>query len=215
MDDAVASNAEALWSFHNIATPSPGPADLVIGLGSYLLAVADRAAELVARGVAPRLLFCGGQGNWTRDRWISTEADRFRDRAVQCGVAPDAIDIETRSTNLGENLGYARSLVEARMPNVKRVAIVTKANTTRRVALTKAIVWPDVEAQYGAPDIHWTRQAVAPLTTDDIICEMVGDLARIIEYPALGYQAPIDIPPHVRDAYRVLVDAGYTAHLPR
>jgi uncharacterized SAM-binding protein YcdF (DUF218 family) len=215
MDDVVASNAETLWAFHNIATSSPGPADLVIGLGSYLLAVADRAAELVARGVAPRLLFCGGQGNWTRDRWTSTEAERFRERAIQCGVAPDVIDVETRSTNIGENLSCARSLVEARMPNVKRVVIVTKANTTRRAALTKAVVWPELEAQYGAPALHWTRQAVAPLGTADTICEMVGDLARIIEYPALGYQAPIDIPPTVRDAYRVLVDAGYTAHLPR
>jgi uncharacterized SAM-binding protein YcdF (DUF218 family) len=215
MDHGVASSAETLWTFHNVATPSPEPADLVIGLGSYLLAVADRAAALVRNGLAPRLLFCGGEGNWTRDRWADTEAERFRDRAIQCGVAPDAIDIETRSTNLGQNLSYARRLVEASLPNVGRVVIVTKANTTRRVALTTAVVWPEVEAQYAAPGIHWTQQAVAPLTTADIICEMVGDIARIIEYPALGYQAPIDIPPYVLAAQQTLIDAGYTAHLPR
>jgi uncharacterized SAM-binding protein YcdF (DUF218 family) len=215
MDDAVASSAHTLWAFHNIATSTPERADLVIGLGSYLLAVADRAAELVRNGVAPRLLFCGGEGNWTRDRWANTEAERFRDRAIQCGVAPDAIHIETRSTNLGQNLEHARRLVEASMPDVRRAVIVTKPNTTRRVALTKAVVWPEVETQYGAPDVHWTRQAVAPLVTADIICEMVGDLARIIEYPALGYQAAIDIPAGVLRAYRMLVDAGYTAHLPR
>jgi hypothetical protein len=77
------------------------------------------------------------------------------------------------------------------------------------------VVWPNVVAQYSAPDVHWTLQAIEPMTTDDVICEMVGDLARIIEYPALGYQAPIDIPMSVQEAFRVLVDAGYTAHLPR
>jgi uncharacterized SAM-binding protein YcdF (DUF218 family) len=197
------ASAETLFAFHNIATASPGPADLVIGLGSYQLAVADRAAELVHEGVAPRLLFCGGEGNWTRQRWSNTEAERFRDRAIECGIAPDVIDVETRSANLGQNLSHARRLIETTLPHVTRVVVVTKANTT------------DIAAEYGAPALHWTQQAVAPLTTRDIICEMVGDIARIIAYPPLGYQAPIDIPPHVLAAYRALIDAGYTAHLPR
>jgi uncharacterized SAM-binding protein YcdF (DUF218 family) len=134
---------------------------------------------------------------------------------VECGVEPGAIQIETRSTNLGENLAHARDCVEAALPDVRRVVFVTKANTTRRVALTKAIVWPDLDAQYGAPEVRWTQQAIAPMSTDDVICEMVGDLARIIKYPALGYQAPVDIPANVQEAYRVLVDAGYTAHMPQ
>jgi uncharacterized SAM-binding protein YcdF (DUF218 family) len=215
MDDAVISSAEILWAFHNVATPNPRPADLVIGLGSYQVAVAERAAELLHRDVARSLLFCGGQGNWTRDRWSKTEAERFRDRAIECGVEPGAIHVETRSTNLGENLENARRYVETVLPDVKSIVIVTKANTTRRAALTQAVKWPGVVAQYGAPDLHWRRQAVKPMTMDDVICEMVGDLARIIQYPAFGYQAPIDIPTRVRDAYEVLVKAGYTAHLPR
>jgi uncharacterized SAM-binding protein YcdF (DUF218 family) len=215
MDDLIASSAETLWAFHNIATPRLDKADLVIGLGSYLLTVADRAAELVNTAVAPRILFCGGEGNWTRDHWRNSEAERFRDRALQRGVKPEAIEIETRSTNLGENLGCARVYVEAALPDVKRVVFVTKPNTTRRVALTKAIVWPDLDAQYGAPDVHWTQQAIAPMSTGDVVSEMVGDVARIIEYPARGYQASVDIPASVQEAYRVLVDAGYTAHLPR
>jgi uncharacterized SAM-binding protein YcdF (DUF218 family) len=215
MDEAVISSAEILWAFHNVATPDPRPADLVIGLGSYQLAVAERAAELLRRDVAQSLLFCGGEGNWTRARWSQTEAERFRDRAIECGVAPDVIHVETRSTNLGDNLENARRYVETVLPDVKRIVIITKANTTRRAALTKEVKWPDVVAQYGAPDLHWTKQAVEPMTMDDVICEMVGDLARIIQYPAFGYQAPIDIPTPVRDAYEVLVKAGYTAHLPR
>jgi hypothetical protein len=215
MDEAVVASAEILWAFHNIATPDPRPADLLIGLGSYQLAVAERAAELLRRNVAPSLLFCGGEGNWTRARWNKSEAERFRDRAIECGIEPRVIDVETRSTNLAENLANARHYVETVRPNVKSIVIITKANTTRRVALTKAVRWPAVVAQYSAPELHWTQQAVEPMTTDDVICEMVGDLARIIQYPALGYQAPIDIPTRVRDAHEALVKAGYTAHLPR
>jgi hypothetical protein len=42
---------------------------------------------------------------------------------------------------------------------------------------------------------------------------MVGDLQRIREYPARGFQIPQDIPDDVWDAYEQLVRAGYDRHL--
>ena len=42
---------------------------------------------------------------------------------------------------------------------------------------------------------------------------MVGDLQRIIEYPAMGFQIAQDVPPDVLQAYRNLIRQGYTRHM--
>jgi len=46
-----------------------------------------------------------------------------------------------------------------------------------------------------------------------VISIMVGDLQRIREYPARGFQIPQNIPDDVWDAYNELVRAGYDRHL--
>ena len=42
---------------------------------------------------------------------------------------------------------------------------------------------------------------------------LVGDLQRIIEYPALGFAVPQDVPPQVRAAYQRLTVRGYDSRL--
>lgn len=42
---------------------------------------------------------------------------------------------------------------------------------------------------------------------------MVGDLQRIKEYPAKGFQIEQEIPDEVWSAYETLVAAGYDKHL--
>lgn len=42
---------------------------------------------------------------------------------------------------------------------------------------------------------------------------MVGDLQRIKEYPAVGFQIPQDIPSDVWEAYEQLVALGYDEYL--
>jgi uncharacterized SAM-binding protein YcdF (DUF218 family) len=213
MEADIRSHADTLWRFHNVAVENPQPADLIIGLGSYLLAVADRVAELYLNDLAPRILFCGGEGNWTRGQWQSSEAERFRDHAIGLGVPKGVIEIETQSTSIGSNLANAREFCERLPEQPRHVIIVTKANTTRRAKLTKSIAWPAVSADYCSPPIDWSFQAVGPLTADDIIAEMVGDLHRIIAYPELGYQEPDTIPGDVLNAFNALIAAGYTGHL--
>jgi hypothetical protein len=48
---------------------------------------------------------------------------------------------------------------------------------------------------------------------DLVIHAMVGDFQRIIDYPALGFASPQPVPARVREAFELLVTAGYRAHL--
>lgn len=213
--DVIASCAETLWRFHNVAVASPAAADIVLGLGSYHLAVADRAAELVAQGLAPRILFCGGEGNWTRGQWANSEAERFGERSLALGIPAAAVTVETASANIGQNFAAARNILNTMGLSPDQILVVTKPNTTRRAKLTQAVVWPEIVAAYCAPSLHWTNQCVGEMTVDDVICEMVGDLQRILVYPGLGFQAEDVVPQGVLDCYNVLVAAGFNKHLIR
>jgi hypothetical protein len=48
-----------------------------------------------------------------------------------------------------------------------------------------------------------------------VIAIMVGDLQRIRDYPARGFQIAQDIPANVLDAFETLVGLGYDTHLAR
>jgi hypothetical protein len=62
-------------------------------------------------------------------------------------------------------------------------------------------------------DDYLARYSNNALSADDVISIMVGDLQRIREYPARGFQIAQEIPAEVWQAYEELVRAGYDRHL--
>src|SRR4026209_778488 len=95
--------AQQLWNYHQM-NHELAKSDCILALGSHDLRVADRAAELYLEGWAPLVIMSGGLGNFTQDMWTETEADQFAAIAIKKGVPADAIFIENRSTNTGENI---------------------------------------------------------------------------------------------------------------
>lgn len=203
------TDACLLWDYHRIDDPLER-ADAIVGLGSYDLRVATYCADLYFQGLAPRIVFTGAEGNWTNALYNGSEARAFADHAIGEGVPEDVIALEEFARNIGENLALSRALVGAQA----RVILVTKPQTQRRVAATQPIQWPHAEAMVTAPlhdlDMQPTPNHPMPM----LISEMVGDLFRIATYPALGFQEKQSIPGRVQDAYRRLVAAGYTQHIP-
>lgn len=213
ISDETRYNAEILWEFQNITVDDPVEADAIIGLGSYSIAVADKCAELYFQKTSQLILFSGSQGNWTRDLWEDTEAERFRDRAHSLGVNPSHILMDTTSTNIGENLRNARAICEQYLPKTKNIIVVTKPNTSLRAKLTAEVVWPEASLQCCSPSVHWTEQAAPPMSVHDVVAEMVGDIHRIQHYPRRGFQSYAILPEKVKHAFHYLVTAGYGSHL--
>lgn len=209
---SLRDHAEQLFRYHDV-TETPGPVDLIIGLGSYQPAVADCCGRLYREGIAPCILFTGGLGNWTRESFDRPEAEIFRDRAVAAGVPAAAILVEPEARHLGENASLARRLLETAGLGPRRIAVVTKRNTTRRARSTFRRVWPQMTGTFHGPDMHWSEQAVPPRNAGDVVDELVGDLQRILVYPALGHQLPETVPPDVLDSYVELIRAGFDRHL--
>jgi uncharacterized SAM-binding protein YcdF (DUF218 family) len=208
----TAELGQVLWNYHRVVG-TLAAADAIVGLGSYDLRVARWCAGLLQRELAPVLVFTGAHGNWTRGRWPKSEAEVFADEAVAHGAPRERLLLETKATNIGENLRYTKALLAERGHRVSRVIAVTKPQTMRRAAASAPVFWPEVTVITSCPDHAFAEQPTAEHSLDDLIHEMAGDVQRMIEYPRLGYQIPQETPPAVLGAYEELKSRGYTRHL--
>jgi len=216
MEERLRPQVERVWNYHHM-NHELAKAEVIVVLCSHDLTVAERGAQLLLEGWAPLLVFSGGLGVITKHLWQDPEANQFARIAVGMGVPEDRILIENRSTNTGENVRFTRELLAARGLDPSSFILVQKPYMERRTFATFSKVWPGKSIRVTSPqlsmDDYLARYSHDSLTADDVISIMVGDLQRIREYPALGFQIPQDIPAEVWQAYNDLVKAGYDRHL--
>jgi len=218
MDERVRPFVERVWRYHKL-NHDLAKSDIIVVLCSHDTIVAERGGQLWLEGWAPLLVFSGGLGAITRRFWSDPEADRFARIAVEMGVPTDRILIENRSTNTGENVRFTRELLASQGLDPSSFILVQKPYMERRTFATFQKVWPGQSVRVTSPQLpmneYLARYSNGDLSEDDVISIMVGDLQRIREYPAKGFQIHQDIPDDVWDAYKELVRAGYDRHLMR
>ena len=82
-------------------------------------------------GLAPRILFSGGRGNFT-ETWDQPEAVTFSLRAAELGVPSEAMLLETTSSNTGQNVRNSHRLLEEQNFLPSSVILVQKPFMERR-----------------------------------------------------------------------------------
>jgi uncharacterized SAM-binding protein YcdF (DUF218 family) len=218
MNERVRELAEAIWHYHHMNQPLE-QADAILVLCSYDTAVAERGAQLFLDGWAPLLIFSGGLGTITKRLWSEPEADQFARIAAGMGVPQERMLIENRSTNTGENVDFTRQLLASRGIDPASFILVQKPYMERRSYATFMKRWPEKRAIVTSPQVSFgeylARYSNDALSSDDVIAIMVGDLQRIRDYPARGFQIAQEIPADVWDAFEELVALGYDTHLAR
>ena len=182
-------------------------------MGSHDLRVAERGAQLFLEHWAPLLIFSGGLGNLTRGIWDQPEADRFAEVAARMGVPREAVLIENRSTNTGENVQFTKDLLAKLQLDPQKFILVHKPYMERRAFATFRKVWPEKGALVTSPQISFEDYPNQDISRRDVIGIMVGDLQRILLYPAKGFQIPQEIPLDVWAAGQKLIHLGYTQNL--
>lgn len=210
--DSTDALAEILWNYM-LMRHEPRPCDLIMALGSNDTRVAEHAADLYLRGLAPRLLFSGNVGALTRGKFTKTEAETFADVAIAQGVPREAILLEPRSTNTGENIQFSRALLAEHGLDPQTFIVVQKPYMERRAYATFMKQWPGKDILMASPQLSWSEYPNETLTKDIIIPILVGDLQRIRLYPEKGFQIPQEIPDDVWAAFEELVARGFTSHL--
>jgi uncharacterized SAM-binding protein YcdF (DUF218 family) len=204
--------AQKLWDYHH-TNQVPEKSDCILALGSHDLRVAERAAELYLDGFAPLLILSGGLGNFTKDMWTEKEADKFAAIAIKKGVPANAILIENKSTNTGENILFTQKLLEEKGLYPQCFIVVQKPYMERRSFATFKKHWPDKKLVVTSPQISFEEYPTEEISMEKVINIMVGDLQRIKIYPEKGFQVYQDIPEEVWDAYERLVILGFDKHL--
>lgn len=171
------------------------PCDAVIGFGMFDLSLPRFCGDLYARGLAPLIVFTGGIGAGTGDLG-GPEADVWRRELRRSHPAiPDAaVIVENQSTNTGENVAFTAALLERDRPDrafgrgLARVAIVASPTRLRRVWLTLRRQQPTLSIARCLPpfDVDVDRAGYEAQGID-YTSHVLGELDRIVDYPARGW----------------------------
>ena len=204
--------AKKVWDFHKLDHKLE-PSDCIFVLCSNDIRVAEYAAELFLAGYGKYLVFSGGSGELTRGMFAGSEAEAFTEVAVDMGVPQEAIFIEPKSTNTGENVQFTRALLDNKGMQPERFILVQKPFMERRAYATFMQQWPDKPVLVTSPPIAFDDYPNEILSYSDVINVMLGDLQRIKVYPQRGYSTLQVIPDEVWQAYRQLVELGFSEHL--
>ncbi|MCX8239796.1 MAG: YdcF family protein [Verrucomicrobiales bacterium] len=204
--------AEIVWNYH-LMGHEIGPADLIWALGSHDLRVADRVAELWHAGMAPWVVMSGGLGNFTEGVFEKPEAELFAERAIELGVPEEVILIENESTNTGENVMFTRRVLAEKSIGVSNLIAVQKPYMERRTFATICKQWEGLEVRVTSPQLTMDEYCRGFILREELIHIMVGDLQRILEYPARGFITRQDLGGEVMEAFNFLIDSGFRGHL--
>lgn len=208
----ITALAKQLWDYHHM-NHKLVKSDVILALGSHDLRVATRAADIFQEGWAPLLVCSGGLGNLTSGIWTKSEADQFASIAVSMGVPAESILIENKSTNTGENILFTEKLLKEKGLDPHSFIVVQKPYMERRSYATFKKHWPEKNVVISSPQISFGDYSNEEIPVDRVIEIMAGDLQRIKEYPAKGFQIHQDIPDEVWKAFERLVELGFDGHL--
>ncbi|KAL6880900.1 DUF218 domain-containing protein [Trichoderma novae-zelandiae] len=215
--DQVHRDASLVYDYHRMNLPLR-PADAIFCLCSLDTRVAAHAARLYLDGIAPRLIFSGDAGILTKGLFSEPEAVVFAAVARGMGVPEDAIIVEPRARNTGENVRFTYDLLGERglLERFRSLVLVQKPYMERRTYATFRKQWPDEGTLFtvSSPALSFDEYPDASNPRELVTSIMVGDLVRIREYPAKGFQIEQEIPEEVWEAGQRLVRAGFDKHLP-
>ena len=200
--------AQKLWDYHHM-NQALKKSDCILVLGSHDTRVAERGAELYLQGYAPVLIFSGGLGKLTEGVWTETEADKFAKIAIEMGVPKEAILIENKSTNTGENIIFSKKLLESKGLDPQSFIVVQKPYMERRSYATFKKHWPNRDIISTSPQVAFDDYPNEDISMDAVINLMVGNLNRIKIYPEMGFQIHQEIPNDILRAYERLIELGY------
>ncbi|MEZ0225110.1 MAG: YdcF family protein [Alphaproteobacteria bacterium] len=158
--------------------------------GEQATALADHAADLYHKGYFPLIIVSGGVPTSKG----TLECDQMHDRLVARGVPEEAIRVENKATNTGENVLYTMRMLKKAgdFGKIHSVLGIGQIHGSRRFLMTLEKHWPSVTKMFTAPNTFsadrdkWYsdrsfRQAV------------IREFRKIPKYKARGIISEIDL----------------------
>ncbi|MGW7382452.1 YdcF family protein [Streptomyces sp. NPDC054794] len=164
---------------------TPRPCSAAIELGSHDLGVATTAACLHRAGLFPLVVFSGGNSPTTRARFPRGEAVHYREHALSLGVPDEAILVEPKAANTGQNIAFSREMLAEAGAEVQSLLLISKPYMERRSYATCRKLWPEAEVVCASEPLE-LDDYIKSIGDEKLVVDMlVGDLQRVIEYERL------------------------------
>ncbi|MFI5527033.1 YdcF family protein [Kitasatospora sp. NPDC051853] len=212
IDGRQRADAALVWAYHHMGHELR-PCDVAIGLGSHDLGVPAYAAELFSRGLFNTVVFSGGPNTTAPGRFPEGEAVRFAEDAVALGVPESAVLREPRARNTGQNIAFSREVLKQAGVKMRSVMLISMPYMERRAYATCRQVWPEVQVVCASAPLSMEDYARTVGGEQHVIDHMMGDLQRVMEYPARGFAVEQVIPADVLSAYQRLRADGFTSRM--
>jgi uncharacterized SAM-binding protein YcdF (DUF218 family) len=191
---AMDNLSERIRRYVMVKTPL-GPADLafVFGTRHGIESFAETIDDHWQRGFFPWILIAGGT---TKGQTLA-ESDVLRDQLVDRGVPSDRILCERQSTNTGENVEFALSIIDQYfgLDQVHSVIAVGKVSSSRRYLMTLERFWPGPRKMilpinyFSVCEEEWTCDT-------EFRSRVLGEWEKIPRYERMGYLREISsLPP--------------------
>ena len=208
--------AKILWDYLYLGEEIK-KCDCILGLGCYDLHIPEKCAQLYHDGYGDFIIFTGGLGKCTSGVFEKSEAEVFRDIAINLGVPENKILIENKSTNTGDNFRFTKAFIEEKGLSIHSYLIVQKPYMERRAYAAFKAILPTEECSVTSPNIsfeeYFKEYEEQNGSTQELLNVMVGDLQRMKVYPKKGWQIEQVIPDYVWSAYEELVFMGYDKYV--
>ncbi|MEV0465467.1 YdcF family protein [Nocardia tengchongensis] len=208
------SDVETLWDYNQMHH-TPRPVNVGIGLGGHDIGVATYAAELYHAGMFPLIVFTGANAPTTVERFPRGEANHFREHAIGLGVPAEAILVEPKATNTGDNIDFSRALLDEHglLGSISSVMLISRPYQQRRSYAICRKRWPEVDVTCGSLPLALDDYVASIGDIERVMNMLVGDTQRVWVYPTKGWAIEQDVPAEVTAAYQRLVEAGFTRRL--
>ena len=210
--EADRSDARLIWDFHQMPHEAR-PCSAAIALGSLDLGVAATTAQLYHAGLFPVVVFTGDSSAATKDRFPRGEAVHYRVHALSLGMPDEAILLEPKATNTGQNIGFSREVLENAGIEVTSLLLISMPYMQRRAYATCRKQWPAVEPVCISQPLSFDEYVNTHDDERQLIDMLMGDMERVIEYPKRGFAIEQPVPEGVLDAFNRLRARGYDSWL--
>ncbi|EIZ1004901.1 YdcF family protein [Vibrio vulnificus] len=194
---------ELLWQYMQLQHHLT-PADCLLVMCSNDLRVAEHAVSLYKQGYAPYILFSGGEGRFTEGLFEKSEAETFAELAKASGVPEEALLLEKKSSNSGENVRFSEQLLIDKGLVFDSFILVQKPFMERRALATFEKQW---QGAYSRLLVSSTEEAFFDYINEEmplmlVLEALLEDFERIKHYPAKGFQTEQPLPDDVETAYQ-------------
>lgn len=192
--------------------------DGIIGLGSIDGKVAENCAELYLKGYGKYIIFTGNCGKGTEGVITQTEAENFRDIAIQKGVPKEIIYLEKNATNTYENYLYSDFIMKENNLIANSLIVVGKPYQEKRsYAIAKQL--------FRNRNVYVTSPKFSPSSFEEyykdnqntnlfeIVSEIVAEINIIKKTPKFKLQIYQEIPNQIETIYQNMIEEGFDKYL--